>query len=349
MLKREDAEKLYKATKDTDPFPNIPSALLNSADIHDYIEATGMVYPYEPKYLKSSSYEAQIGDEAIYWDENDKQVIVSLIENTTVEVKPNSLVFFRTKQEFRLPSYMAIRFNLRITYVHRGLLLGTGPLVDPGFVGDLLIPIHNLTNNSYYFKGGDKFIWVEFTKVSPHQDWGQIVDRVDRQSGIYEPFPEDKIYRTPRQYFEKANNNAPIRNATPAALDRAKELAEKADTNVSRITIGGVSITAALILAGVYVLLPLAQDSAGLSASVSSMISEFRTEYQDHLSSENLLQTKINTLDKRLISLSESIKSVAEKSETQDQIKKQLDALQRELNSLKAQAMKPMPIPEKAN
>ncbi len=244
---------------------------------------------------------------------------------------------------------MAIRFNLRITYVHRGLLLGTGPLVDPGFVGDLLIPIHNLTNNSYYFKGGDQFIWVEFTKVSPHQDWGQIVDRADNQSGIYEPFPDDKVYRTPRQYFENAYNNAPIRNATPAALDRAKKLAERVDTKVNVITFGGVSIAAGLILAGVYVLLPLAQDSVSLSASVSSMISEFRTEYQDHLSSENLLQTKINTLDKRLISLSESIKSVAEKSETQDQIKKQLDALQRELNSLKAQAMKPMPIPEKAN
>lgn len=346
MLKREDAKKLYKATKDTDPFPNIPPALLNSADIHDYIEATGMIYPYDPKYLKSSSYEAQIGNEAIYWNENDQQVIVPLTENATVEVKPNSLVFFRTKQEFRLPSYMAIRFNLRITYVHRGLLLGTGPLVDPGFVGDLLIPIHNLTNNSYYFKGGDEFIWVEFTKVSPHQDWGQIVDRADNQSGIYEPFPDDKIYRTPRQYFENAYNNAPIRNATPAALDRAEKLAERVATKINVITIGGVSIAAALILAGVYVLLPLAQDSVSLSANVSSMISEFRTEYQDHLSSENLLQTKVNTLDEMVINLSESIESSVEKSQTQDQIKKQLDALQREINSLKTQAMRPMPIPE---
>ena len=62
----EDAERLYRATIKADPFPNIPSALLNSADIHDYIETTGMVYPYDPKFMKSSSYEAQIGDKAIF-------------------------------------------------------------------------------------------------------------------------------------------------------------------------------------------------------------------------------------------------------------------------------------------
>ena len=69
MTSPEDAEKLYQATIGADPFPNIQPALLNSADIHDYIEATGMVYPYYPKFMKSSSYEAQIGDRAFHWDQ----------------------------------------------------------------------------------------------------------------------------------------------------------------------------------------------------------------------------------------------------------------------------------------
>ena len=157
MSRREDAEKLYQATKDADPFPHIPPALLNSADIHDYIEATGMVYPYDPKFMKSSSYEAQIGERAIYWDEKGEKKIVPLTETSSVKLAPNSLVFFETKQEFRLPPYMAIRFNLRITNVHKGLLLGTGPLVDPGFCGKLLIPIHNLTNNRAYPVDADTY------------------------------------------------------------------------------------------------------------------------------------------------------------------------------------------------
>ena len=175
---------------------------------------------------------------------------------------------------------MAIRFNLRITNVHRGLLLGTGPLVDPGFEGDLLIPIHNLTNNSYYFKGGDKFIWVEFTKVSSHRDWGQAVDRVAGQSGIYEPIPKDKIFRTPKQYFENAYNNAPIKKATPAALDHAEKLAKRLAIQVNVITFGGVSIAAGLILAGVYVLLPLAQDSVTLRVRPETLCRI--TEFSEH-------------------------------------------------------------------
>jgi deoxycytidine triphosphate deaminase len=275
---------------------------------------------------------AQIGDEAIYWDENNKQVIVSFNEKNTVEIKPNSLVFFRTKQVFRLPSYMAIRFNLRITNVHRGLLLGTGPLVDPGFEGDLLVPIHNLTNNSYYFKGGDKFIWVEFTKVSSHRDWGQTVDRVAGQSGKYEPFPKDKVFRTPRQYFENAYNNAPIKNATPAALDHAEKLAKRLAIQVNVITVGGVSIAAGLILAGVYVLLPLAQDSVALSASVSSTISEFRAEYQAHLANEVSSKTKIEALDRKFA----TINKISGQQNQLDALEQKIDALQKEIDRYKA-------------
>ena len=50
--------------------------------------------------------------------------------------------------------------------MHRGLLLGTGPLVDPGFHGRLLIPLHNLTSDEYTIRGDEGLIWMEFTKTS---------------------------------------------------------------------------------------------------------------------------------------------------------------------------------------
>ena len=50
--------------------------------------------------------------------------------------------------------------------MHRGLLVGTGPLVDPGFRGKLLIPLHNLTLDAYEIRGDEGLIWVEFTKTS---------------------------------------------------------------------------------------------------------------------------------------------------------------------------------------
>ena len=157
MGRSEDAEERFQKWKDQDPYPEILPALLNSADIHDYIKTTGMVDPYDPTLMKSSSYEAKIGSNAYRWGESNERETIPLDESLFVKLEPNSLIFFETKETFRLPSYMAIRFNLRITNVHRGLLLGTGPLVDPGFEGKLLIPIHNLTNNTYEFYGGDNY------------------------------------------------------------------------------------------------------------------------------------------------------------------------------------------------
>lgn len=50
----------------------------------------------------------------------------------------------------------------------RGCLLGTGPIVDPGFEGRIMIPVHNLTANIDELKAGDGLIRVEFTKLSRH-------------------------------------------------------------------------------------------------------------------------------------------------------------------------------------
>lgn len=189
-LPDEEAAKLFEAAKDKDPLPFIPPALLNSSDTHEYITRTGLLAPYDQAKLKSSSYEVQIGDEAIYWNDNGEKTHRTLEQGEEISLEPNSLIFFKTKQKFRLPPYIAIRFNLRITNVHRGLLLGTGPLVDPGFEGHLLIPLHNFTTNTYRFRGGEDFIWVEFTKISPNTKWHEFDNNLYNKFTDYVKFPD---------------------------------------------------------------------------------------------------------------------------------------------------------------
>ena len=58
------------------------------------------------------------------------------------DLAPNSIAFVALEPCFRIPEYMALRFNLKIKHIYKGLLLGTGPLVDPGFSGKLFIPLH---------------------------------------------------------------------------------------------------------------------------------------------------------------------------------------------------------------
>ncbi|MCK5148948.1 hypothetical protein KAR48_19490 [bacterium] len=150
-----------------DPLTEIRPALLNKTDIAKYVSKTGMVYPFDPNKLKPASYEVELGNEILYWDvDGKKQHLKKLTSKNSITIRKNSITYVGVNSNFNIPYYIALRFNLTITHVHRGLLLGTGPLVDPGFNGILMIPIHNLTTNDYTLRPGDNLIAIEFTKLS---------------------------------------------------------------------------------------------------------------------------------------------------------------------------------------
>ena len=298
----EEAETLFKQAKSRDPLPFIPPALLNSSDIHEYATSTGMIAPYDKEYLKSSSYEVQLGNEVIYWDEDNEKKHLYLEENEEVTLKPNSLIFFKTKQTFRLPDYIAVRFNLRITNVHRGLLLGTGPLVDPGFEGHILIPIHNLTTNSYSFKAGESLIWVEFTKVSPNSGWQDIQSDEYKDFIDFVKFPENKKYIDPAKYLSKAAPHNPIRNAVPEAIYKAQSLAEESRKNADEaeqvaksirnwITIGG-------IVAALAIIIPIYNLISDTNSYIQEINSE-RREYEDITARLRALEAELQKLEER--------------------------------------------------
>lgn len=163
----DEAEAAYLTYRDLDPFPDIDSALLNAADIADYVAKTGMIFPFDLKRLGPASYEMVLGGETLYWDDEEKKCGDGILQNNApLILGKNSITYVSVRETFRLPHYIAVRFNLRVRHVHRGLLLGTGPLVDPGFQGNLMIPVHNLTENEYIIREGEDIISVEFTKVS---------------------------------------------------------------------------------------------------------------------------------------------------------------------------------------
>ena len=163
-----------------DPLPEIPPALLNSVDIKRYIDNGCLIDPdkFEKNRLQPASYQMKFLGEAHYWEHENgvlKRKIEILCERSIFEIKKNSIVYILLREQFRLPEYIIARFNLHIRLVHKGLLLGTGPMVHPGFFGKLFIPLHNLTDNDYMIKCGGPLIWVEFTKLSGNAYWGNAV------------------------------------------------------------------------------------------------------------------------------------------------------------------------------
>ncbi|MCI0557148.1 MAG: hypothetical protein MN733_01535, partial [Nitrososphaera sp.] len=227
----EEAQKRFEKARQVDPFPEIPPALLNSADVYDYVRLASILHPFDLSKLKSASYEAGIKGRCIWWDDKGRRLSINVgVDAQEFILTANSIAFVQVEPIFRLPDYIALRFNLKITHVHRGILLGTGPLVDPGFVGRLLIPLHNLTTNHYRFKAGDGLIWIEFTKTSrpPNQEagMGQAKQALSRR-GKYVRFPENKKNLDPEQYLEKAGGNNPIRSSIPEAVRESTEASER--------------------------------------------------------------------------------------------------------------------------
>ena len=166
-----DAKARYQEYKSLDLFPEINPALLNSGDIIKYVSKVAMVYPFYEEDLKPASYALRLKGMCIYWNKEGKKIEQNVEYGNEFILESDSIAFVTLEPTIQLPYYIAARFNLKINHVYKGLLVGTGPLVDPGFVGRLSLPLHNLTTNDYIFKGGEKLIWMEFTKISKHHQW----------------------------------------------------------------------------------------------------------------------------------------------------------------------------------
>ena len=164
---------------------SIPPGMLSSPQIRRYIKNNYLVLIPEGQdsidkgacnenLLKPATYDMRLGTPAFRY-ENGKTIEFSLgakedsIEKVSkkLTLHPNSLTFVTTHESFRLPSDVIARFNLKSRWVRQGLLLGTGPIVDPQFSGTLSIPIHNFSSQFIEIAYLEPLIAVEFTKTLP--------------------------------------------------------------------------------------------------------------------------------------------------------------------------------------
>lgn len=235
-----------------DPFDDLQPALLTAEQIKNYARVIGLVRPFDERLLKGATYEIGLADNVYYWDDKKKKKVISISSSKSEELvlEANSITFVQTDVEFRLPQYIAIRFNLHIKLVHRGLLLGTGPIVDPGFRGRLLIPLHNLTSQPLTIAKDEKIVWIEFSKTLFGQPSVRPGYRPEVQD--FRVFPASKRWLEPDQYFQKANAGNPIMSSISGFVgDTRKKIKRITAIVYSVSTLGLLSIIVAVV-GGMY-------------------------------------------------------------------------------------------------
>lgn len=303
-----DAQAKYEKYYSKDPFPDIQPALLNSADIYNYVATTGMIFPFYPEKLSGASYEVAIGEKVIWWDEQKQEVHEEDLSKpgSFFKLEPNSIAFVMLEPTFRIPDYMALRFNLKIVHVYKGLLLGTGPLVDPGFVGKLSIPLHNLTANTYTFRHGDSLIQMEFTKLSPNVVW--------KNNDAKKQIIKDDLYkrkwikknRTIYDYINRSlegSGDVMVRSAIPNNLKKVKDIAEKAQKDITEAKkeldhrVRNMQLITVLSLVPVLTFACTAIYQLGSANTIKKeQIYELQTQYNELRQQYDQLQSKFDEL-----------------------------------------------------
>jgi deoxycytidine triphosphate deaminase len=335
-----DAEARYSRYREVDPFPEILPSVLNIADISDYVAAAGVIFPFPTaaNYLKPASFGIALRGRCIYWEGDGKRKDFILSDSrierysyedyeyrTHFELVRNSIAFVTLEPFIRLPNYIALRFNLAIREVYRGFLLGTGPMVDPGFQGRLSFPLHNLTDQSYRIRAGEQIVWVELTKISKLPAWDRG-PASEIRTGIFHKFPDRKNSdRTDLfDYLVHANNGDPVRSSIPVEIEtsrsaavEARDRAVKAEGWVQRIKgfsfVGAAALFLALaaaivggyqIVSGTLGLIDGARKELDIAADKNKAMNDKIKQLQKTVDSDDQqTQEAIRQLQKRVDSL----------------------------------------------
>lgn len=347
-----EALRRYEAHKRLDPFPDIPATLLSSAHIQAYIAKTGMVFPYSPaddpekERITSASLIMTIGPEVLYWEpqknifsDKDKQRYYSdLNKNAAITLRPNSITFLRPAERFNIPDYIAARFNLRIRHVHRGLLLGTGPLMDPGYKGFPMIPVHNLTENEYVLRVGDEFINVEFTKISNINLMGKDLDTSHNFKYI-----KNRGRTLDYSFTEYIDKNVPqrkVKSSLSSVIHAAQKAFERQKTILKWSIVAAFIAIAALIYGG-YKLTISATDTINAARNRIGQQQELETKVEDLHESLLKLQEGMTALTSETAKMENSSRIFKQSLTSElDLIKKEIELTKASIEQINAEAEK---------
>ncbi len=209
-----------------DPHKDGPSGLLLSDRISYYAQKCKMIDPFEKKDLRSAYYTLHIGDE--YWTGREKH---NIPDGGSVKIEPNGFVYIRVKEFLNVPFYIVARYSLCVTLVYRGLMLDNGLQIDPGFRGNIHIPIYNFTDDIKYLKRDDPLLSIEFVKTSFSLNSSDLA-KIDNPDKLYGSTFEG-VEGHPLKMFKKIRNRSLLEYFKPEDKNQSSVLALKGRVGTS--------------------------------------------------------------------------------------------------------------------
>jgi len=135
--------------------------MLSNAHLREAIKKRQIkIKNFEERWLNPASYDARLGDQA--FKTRPERGIISVPERGLIVIEPGEFVILTTFEHFELPTNIAARLGLRSHFARKGLIMLSGPQIDPGFKGLLVIGAYNLGPRDVVLTYREPFCTIEF-------------------------------------------------------------------------------------------------------------------------------------------------------------------------------------------
>lgn len=137
--------------------------ILTDKQIRDAVN-TGVIQiePFTEKDLQPASYDFHIGNEAVSTSLKKK---IDLKKEGFFSLEAGDFAFVITDEIVELDAQHTGRIGLRSYFSRKGITATTGPQIDPGYRGRLIIGLMNLTPTRITLTHKEKLLTVEFHKL----------------------------------------------------------------------------------------------------------------------------------------------------------------------------------------
>jgi dCTP deaminase len=120
------------------------------------------ISPFEESQVQAASYDLRVGQSGAT---TSTKKLVNIKETGYILLQPGDFAIVTVLEEIRLGPQYAARFGLRSKYARKGVIATTGPQIDPGYRGRLILGLTNLTPRPISIPYKDDFITIEFHRL----------------------------------------------------------------------------------------------------------------------------------------------------------------------------------------
>lgn len=137
--------------------------ILTDQDIEEACKKQEIVIdPFESNQVQGATYDFRVGKQGAT---TSSKKIVNLEDDGYLLLKPGDFAIVVVLEKLRLSPQYVGRFGLRSKYARKGLIATTGPQIDPGYDGRLILGLTNLTPKAVSLPYKDDLVSVEFHRL----------------------------------------------------------------------------------------------------------------------------------------------------------------------------------------